>query len=77
MTSCATLRMLQSLTGYHQNFLGDFWLPPRMGALRNPPNRQGSNMTGTFVGTCPQAQPLPALPAATNRGWSNTTGVVR
>ena len=103
-----------------------------MWALRNPPNRQGSNMT---TGTRPQAQrppmvpkldpriasslpefcsssmegppyskvrvslvdviagyesrvtrttssrvkvsSLPALPATTNRGWSNTTGGVR
>ena len=106
-------------------------LPLRMGALRNPPNRQGSNMP---TGTRPQAQrpmvpkldpriasslpefcsssmegppyskvrvslvdmiagyescvtrttssrvkvsSLPALPATTNRGWSNTTGGVR
>ena len=47
-----------------------------MGALRNPPNRQGSNMIfGTYLldipAFGPQAQPLPALPAATNRGWSN------
>ena len=53
-----------------------------MGTLRNPPNRQGSNMIfGTYLldipAFGPQAQPLPALPALINPGWSNTTGVVR
>jgi hypothetical protein len=52
-------------------------LPLRMGALQNPPNRQGSNLIfGTYLLEHRLSPSLPP-PAATNRGWSNTTGVVR
>ena len=76
VTSCATLRMLQSLKGYQQKFLGAFLAAAEDGDAAEPAQSPGLQYDW-HLGTRPQAQPLPALPALINPGWSNTTGVVR